>query len=73
VDFEIFKSVSDEELCEIFKDILKSEELGIRPRSLDEYSQKLKEMCKFDMLPQAFKFAEELYYREIAKRYFKRK
>ena len=38
--FELFKDISDEEMLEIYKDILDSKEMGVRPRSLDPYAKK---------------------------------
>lgn len=68
--FEIFAGVPDKEMFEIYKDILSGEEAGLRPRSLDPYAKQLKEICHFEMLSQSTKFAVELFYEEIAKRYF---
>lgn len=39
--FELFNGVSDGELKGIYKDILKSEKDGLRPKSLDSYAKKL--------------------------------
>lgn len=68
--FDIFKNASENELKIIYDDILKSEEDGLRPKSLDVYAEKLREICKFEMFSQATNFAKELFYKEIAKRYF---
>ena len=68
--FDIFKEVADEEMLEIYKDILRSRELGIRPRSLDnEYTHKIMEITHMD-LGNAAKFTQELFFDEVAKRYF---
>ena len=45
--FELFNGVSDGELKGIYKDILKSEKDGLRPKSLDSYAKKLQKICKF--------------------------
>ena len=58
--FELFNGVSDGELKGIYKDILKSEKDGLRPKSLDSYAKKLQKIY----------FTKELFYKEIAKRYF---
>lgn len=71
--FELFKDVSDEEMLEIYKDILCSKEIGIRPRSLDPYAKRIKEICHFEMLSQATNFIIEIFYEEIAMRYFRNK
>ena len=69
-NFKIFKDMKDKELFEMYKNILESKELGIRPRSLDPYAQVLKEKCHFEMLSQATNFVIELFYEEVAMRYF---
>lgn len=38
--FDIFRDIPDCELYSIYKDILKSEEDGLRPKSLDPYAKK---------------------------------
>ena len=68
--FDIFKDTSDDELKSIYNDILKSEEDGLRAKSLDFYAENLREICKFKMFAQAPSFAKELFYEEVAKRYF---
>ncbi len=70
-NFELFKDISDEEMLEMYKDILGSKEMGLRPRSLDSYAKQLKETCRFEMLSQATNFVIELFYEEVAMRYFK--
>ena len=40
--FELFNGVSDGELKGIYKDILKSEKDGLRPKSLDSYEKSYK-------------------------------
>lgn len=68
--FELFNGVSDGELKGIYKDILKSEKDGLRPKSLDSYAKKLQKICKFEVFSQSIDFTKELFYKEIAKRYF---
>lgn len=70
-NFKLFKDISDEEMLEMYKDILSSKEMGVRPRCLDPYAKKLKETCRFEMLSQATNFVIELFYEEVAMRYFK--
>lgn len=69
--FKLFKDTSDEEMMEMYKDILGSKEIGVRPRRLDPYAKKLKEVCHFEMLSQATNFVIEIFYEEVAMRYFK--
>ncbi len=45
--------------------------MGVRPRSLDPYAKQLKETCHFEMLSQATNFVIELFYEEVAIRYFR--
>lgn len=70
-NFKLFKDISDEEMLEMYKDILDSKEMGVRPRSLDPYAKKLKETCRFEMLSQATNFVIEIFYEEVALRYFR--
>ena len=46
--FDIFRDIPDCELYSIYKDILKSEEDGLRPKSLDSYAKKIQEICRFE-------------------------
>lgn len=68
--FDIFKDVPDNELKIIYNDILKSEDEGITPKSLNIYAKKLEDICKFETSSQAINLAKELFLKEIAKRYF---
>lgn len=68
--FDIFKDTNELELINIYKDILQSEEDGISPRSLDKYARQVQEICKYDMFSKATDFTKELFYKEVAKRYF---
>ena len=68
--FELFNGVSDGELKDIYKDIKKSEKDGLRPKSLDSYAKKLQKICNFEVFSQSIDFTKELFYKEIAKRYF---
>lgn len=69
--FDLFCNTTDEEMLIIYKDVLKSADEGLRARSLDSFSLKLKEICHFEMMSQAASFEEELFFKEIAKRYFR--
>lgn len=71
-NFKLFKNISDEEMLEMYKDILGSKEMGVRPRSLDQCARKLKETCGFEMLSQATNFVIEIFYEEVAMRYFRK-
>lgn len=68
--FDIFKDVPDNELKIIYNDILKSEDEGISPKSLNIYVKKLEDICKFETSSQAINLAKELFLKEVAKRYF---
>lgn len=41
-NFKLFNGISDEEMLEIYKNILGSKEMGVCPRSLVPYAKKLK-------------------------------
>lgn len=69
-NFKLFKNVSDEEMLEMYKNIMESKETGMRPKSLDPYAKQLKEACHFEMMSQATNFVIELFYEEVAMRYF---
>lgn len=68
--FDIFKDVPDNELKIIYNDILKNEDEGISPKSLNNYAKKLENICKFETSSQAINLAKELFLKEVAKRYF---
>lgn len=71
-NLNVFKNVTNEELLEIYKDILGSKELGIGPRSLDPYAREIREKCHFDVFSEATNFVIKLFYEEVASRFFKR-
>jgi len=71
IDFKIFKDITDKELLEIYKDILRSKVVGVRSRTLDIFANDIKEKCHLDVFSQATKFTEELFYEEVAMRYFR--
>ena len=48
--FDIFKDTSDDELKSIYNDILKSEEDGLRAKSLDFYAENLREFIMVQRL-----------------------
>lgn len=57
----MFTGLTDAEMFEIFKDILGSRELGIRPRSLDVYAEKVRESSLIS-LAEASDFVEKLFF-----------
>lgn len=67
----IFKDLTKEELLEIYKDIIGSRELGIRPRTLDKYYREIKTKYNFETLSLAIDFTQKIFYEEIAIRFFK--
>ena len=67
---EIFSECTDEELLEIYKDVLGSKLMGIKAISFNQYAKKLKNICAFETKAQAIDFAEKLFYEETAKRFF---
>lgn len=72
-NFNIFKNVSEEEMLVIYKDIISSKENGNRPHTLDVYARKIKEEYLFETLSQTIDFVRDLFYQEVAKRYFTNK
>lgn len=71
--FKIFKDTSDDELLEIYGNILENKEFGMSADSLKKYVNKIKEICNFQSTSQGYKMTEELFYDEVAMRYFNRK
>ena len=67
----IFKDLTKEEMFEIYKDIIGSKELGIRPRSLDKYYKEIKVKYNFETLSLAVEFTQKIFYDEVAIRFFK--
>lgn len=65
----LFNAISDEEMLEIYKDILESAELGMTARSLDTYANKISKEWSIGFA-QAHSTAENMFYENIAKRYF---
>lgn len=70
-NFDIFKKVSNEDLHEVYKEIIGSKELGLRPKALDPYIRIIKDSCNFSMTSEAWKFTEELFFKEVASRFFR--
>lgn len=70
-NLKVFENVTNEELLDIYKDIIGSKELGIRPRTTDKYAQQIKEICHFETFSDATDFVINIFFEEIAMRYFK--
>lgn len=67
---EVFSDCTDTQMLEIYKDILGSNIIGIRAKSLDVYAEKLKEICQFETKAQAISLAEKLFSEETSKRFY---
>ena len=67
---KVFQKVTDKELLDIYKDITKSKELGIRPRSIDKYMERIKESGHVETISQAIDLTINMFYEEVAMRYF---
>lgn len=65
----LFESVTDNELKNIYKDIQSAKEEGLRPRILDSYIKKIREIYPLD-IGEGWKFTEQLFFEEVARRYF---
>ena len=68
--FDIFAEIPNLEMKKLYEDILQSREEGLRPLSLDPFVTRLKEICCFESTSDAIQFAQDLFYKEVAKRYF---
>ena len=66
---ELFKNVDDTELKHICDEIYKGREEGLRPRILDSYIQKIREIYPVDIAG-GWKMVEQLFWEEVGKRYF---
>ena len=69
-NLEIFSECTNEQLLEIYKDIIGSKIMGIKAISFNQYADKLRKICAFKTKAQAIDFAEKLFYEEVAKRFF---
>lgn len=67
---EVFSECTNEQLLEIYKDVIDSKLRGIKAISLNQYAEKLKNIYAFETKAQAIDFAEKLFYEETAKRFF---
>lgn len=68
--FDIFAGIPNMEMKKLYGDILQSREKGLRPLSLDPFVARLKDICHFKSTSDAIQFAQDLFYKEVAKRYF---
>ena len=65
-----FEDKTDDELKDIYKEIFKAREEGLRPRILDSYIQEVCDNYPFNVA-EGWKFTEQLFWEEVARRYFK--
>lgn len=66
---QLFQNLSFEELQNLYCDIQKADEEGVRPRSLDPFIEQVHKELLMDT-PAAWKHVEEELYKEVARRYF---
>lgn len=72
-NIEVFQEESDDELCYIYKQILKGRDDGLRPRCLDKYIEKVRKVYSTLSFAEAWRHTEKLFWDEIGKRYFENK
>lgn len=69
-NLEIFSECTNEQLLEMYKDVIGSKLMGIKAISFNQYADRLREICAFETKSQAIDFTEKLFYEEVAKRFF---
>lgn len=67
-----FEDKTDNNLKSIYEEILIAREEGLRPRILDPYIQKVRDVYNLSV-SDGWKFTEELFWEEVARRYFENK
>lgn len=65
----IFEKVPKEQLKYLYEQILDGKDKGLRPRCLDDYIHEVKSKYPLSF-GEAWKYTEELFWEEVAKRYF---
>ena len=68
----LFENVTDNNLKSIYEEILIAREEGLRPRILDPYIQKVRDVYNLSVSG-GKKITEELVWEEVARRYFENK
>lgn len=68
----LFESVTDNNLKSIYEEIFIAREEGVRPRILDPYIQKVRDVYNLSV-SDGWKITEELFWEEVARRYFEDK
>lgn len=69
---DLFDGKTDEELKIVYEEILRAREDGLRPRILDSYIEEVRSVHPLSVA-EGWKFTEQLFWEEVAKRYFKTK
>lgn len=65
----LFKKETDEELKCIYKEILESREEGLRPKILDPYIRKIRDVYPLTV-SESWEIVEKLFWEEVARRHF---
>lgn len=65
----LFKKETDEELKCIYKEILESREEGVRPKILDPYIRKIRDVYPLTV-SESWEIVEKLFWEEVARRHF---
>lgn len=71
MDKKIFSELTSEELKMLYAEILKAREEGLRPRVLDKYIRQVHTIYPLTF-GEAWKHTEQLFWDEVAKRFFER-
>lgn len=67
----VFADKTDDELFEIYKDILKGNEEGLRPEAFTPYIKQVREAIGVGMsVFEGWKMVNTMFYEEVAKRFF---
>lgn len=70
MDSDIFRDVPYEEMKFLYAQIIENREVGLRPKCLDDYIRKFRDMYPTLSFADAWKYTEESFFNEVARRYF---
>ena len=66
----VFENVPDDEMRFLYEQILAGRDTALRPRCMDPYIHQVMQLFSLTF-GQAWRSAEQMFFEEIAKRYFK--
>lgn len=67
----VFKNESYDTLKSLYLDIIKRNDDGLRPLSLDPYIREVRNIYPFLDFGEAWKYTEKMFFYEVGERYFK--